>query len=135
MIEIDISKVSQLSGLPSSTLRYYEERGLIKSIGRKGLKRIYNHNEVMMRLSLISLGQEAHFSLDEIAIMLNNQQQPAIDKDKLILKANEMEEKIQNLILLKKGILHIVNCQAENQLLCPKFNKIMSLSLKRNKKQ
>nr|WP_314265741.1 MerR family transcriptional regulator [uncultured Moellerella sp.] len=134
MIEVDISKVSQLSGLPSSTLRYYEERGLIKSIGRKGLKRVYNHNEVMMRLSLISLGQEAQFSLEEIALMLNNQQQPEIDKEKLVLKANEIEAKIQNLILLKKGILHIVNCKAENQLLCPKFNKIMSLSLKRNKK-
>ncbi len=134
MIEVDISKVSQLSGLPSSTLRYYEERGLIKSIGRKGLKRVYNHNEVMMRLSLISLGQEAQFSLKEIALMLNSQQQPEIDKEKLVLKANEIEAKIQNLMLLKKGILHIVNCKAENQLLCPKFNKIMSLSLKRNKK-
>ncbi len=134
MIEVDISKVSQLSGLPSSTLRYYEERGLIKSIGRKGLKRVYNHNEVMMRLSLISLGQEAQFSLEEIALMLNSQQQPEIDKEKLVLKANEIEAKIQNLMLLKKGILHIVNCKAENQLLCPKFNKIMSLSLKRNKK-
>lgn len=134
MIEVGISKVSQLSGLPSSTLRYYEERGLIKSIGRKGLKRVYNHNEVMMRLSLISLGQEAQFSLKEIALMLNSQQQPEIDKEKLVLKANEIEAKIQNLMLLKKGILHIVNCKAENQLLCPKFNKIMSLSLKRNKK-
>ncbi|NHX33979.1 MerR family DNA-binding transcriptional regulator, partial [Escherichia coli] len=27
--ELDISQVSQLSGLAASTLRYYEERGLI----------------------------------------------------------------------------------------------------------
>ncbi|EOW0442581.1 MerR family DNA-binding transcriptional regulator, partial [Providencia rettgeri] len=60
--ELDISQVSQLSGLAASTLRYYEERGLIKPISRKGLKRVYHGKDVMTRLSLIALGQEAKFS-------------------------------------------------------------------------
>ena len=31
---MDISEVSKVSGLPASTLRFYEEKGLIQSIGR-----------------------------------------------------------------------------------------------------
>ena len=41
MKELDIGKVARWSGLPASTLRYYEEKGLIHSIGRNGLKRVF----------------------------------------------------------------------------------------------
>lgn len=41
---MDISEVSKRSGLPASTLRYYEERGLIASIGRQGLRRRFAPN-------------------------------------------------------------------------------------------
>ena len=43
---MDISQVAKATGLPSSTLRYYEQKGLIRSIGRVGLKR-YFANDVM----------------------------------------------------------------------------------------
>ena len=66
---MDIGKVSRWSGLPASTLRYYEEKGLIRSIGRNGLKRVFSES-VIQRLALIALGREAGFSLDEIAAML-----------------------------------------------------------------
>lgn len=33
MKELDIGKVARWSALPASTLRYYEEKGLIHSIG------------------------------------------------------------------------------------------------------
>ncbi|WP_448549240.1 MerR family DNA-binding transcriptional regulator [Thalassotalea fusca] len=39
MVWMDISKVAKLSGVPASALRFYEEKGLIHSIGRHGLKR------------------------------------------------------------------------------------------------
>jgi DNA-binding transcriptional MerR regulator len=39
MKEMDIGEVARRCGLPSSTLRYYEEKGLIRSIGRRGLSR------------------------------------------------------------------------------------------------
>ena len=34
MTEVDIAEVAQHSGLPVSTLRYYEQKGLIESSGR-----------------------------------------------------------------------------------------------------
>jgi MerR family regulatory protein len=38
---LDIADVAQRSRLPASTLRYYEEKGLISSIGRRGLRRLF----------------------------------------------------------------------------------------------
>lgn len=132
--ELDISEVSELSGLPPSTLRYYEEKGLITPIGRKGLKRVYHGKDVMTRLSLIALGREAKFSLDEISTMLNQRNEPTIDRGYLITKAEEIQKVIDDLSALKKGILHIVNCPEENHLACPKFQKIMSIGLRNSRK-
>ena len=36
MVELDINEVAQRSGLPASALRFYEEKGLIRSHGRRG---------------------------------------------------------------------------------------------------
>ncbi|HSX56098.1 MAG TPA: MerR family DNA-binding transcriptional regulator, partial [Sphingomonas sp.] len=39
---LDIAQVAKRSGVAASTLRYYEERGLIESIGRRGLRRTFD---------------------------------------------------------------------------------------------
>ncbi len=57
---MDIAEVAKASGLPASTLRFYEEKGLIKSYGRNGLRRLFSAN-VVERLALISLGRNAGF--------------------------------------------------------------------------
>jgi len=41
MRNLDIGEVADQCGLPASTLRFYEEKGLIKSIGRRGLRRVF----------------------------------------------------------------------------------------------
>ncbi|MGF6775459.1 DNA-binding transcriptional MerR regulator [Paraburkholderia sp. GAS334] len=38
MIKLDIGEVVHRSGVPASTLRFYEEKGLITSRGRRGLR-------------------------------------------------------------------------------------------------
>lgn len=65
---MDIAEVARRAGVPASTLRFYEEKGLIASIGRRGLRRVFDPG-VMERLALIALGRAAGFSLDEIALM------------------------------------------------------------------
>jgi DNA-binding transcriptional MerR regulator len=66
--DLDIAQVAQRSGVPASTLRFYEEKGLIASIGRRGLRRLFDPR-VLERLALIALGRAAGFSLEEIARM------------------------------------------------------------------
>ena len=53
------------SGLHAALL-LYEEKRLIASIGRSGLRRVFDPG-VLERLALIALGRNAGFSLDEIA--------------------------------------------------------------------
>lgn len=122
--------MSQLSGLATSTRRYYEEKGLIKPIGRKDLKRIYHGKDVITRLLWISLGQQVKFTLDEITTMLNHQDGPNIEWVSLIAKAEQIETTTQNLAASKDGIIHIANCPEKNHILCPNFQKIMHTSLK-----
>jgi DNA-binding transcriptional MerR regulator len=66
---IDIAEVAIRSGVPASTLRFYEEKGLIESIGRRGLRRLFDAG-ILERLALIALGRTAGFSLAEISSML-----------------------------------------------------------------
>lgn len=61
----DISELSRASVFSASKLRYCEEMVLIRSAGRRGLKRIYE-DEVKTRVSLIAPAQTAGFSLLEI---------------------------------------------------------------------
>jgi DNA-binding transcriptional MerR regulator len=42
MASMDIAEVARISGVPASALRYYEEKGLIASVGRRGLRRLFD---------------------------------------------------------------------------------------------
>ena len=72
---MDITEVTRRSGLPASTLRFYEQKGLIRSIGRRGLRRLFDPS-VVERLALIALGRSAGFSLDEMARMFGPNGRP-----------------------------------------------------------
>jgi len=52
---MDITEVAKRSGIPASTLRFYEEKGLITSVGRRGLRRLFGAN-VLEQLALIAIG-------------------------------------------------------------------------------
>jgi len=123
---MDISEVSKESGLPASTLRYYEEKGLIKSIGRHGLKRLFPSN-ILLRLSLIALGQKSGFSLQEIKPMFD-EKGITIDRQKLQNKAEELDQKINELTAMRDGLRHAANCSYSNQLDCPKFKKYLKVA-------
>ena len=51
MSGLDINEVAQRSGMPASTLRFYEEKGLIASVGRRGLRRVFGP-AVLERLAI-----------------------------------------------------------------------------------
>jgi DNA-binding transcriptional MerR regulator len=129
---LDISEVSLRSGLPASTLRYYEEQGLITSAGRRGLRRIFEA-EVLTRLSLISLGQAAGFSLIEIGEMLGSVGTPQVDRSRLVDKADELDRKIKEMTALRNGLLHVMSCTAPTHMECPTFQRLMRVTISRHR--
>lgn len=121
---LDIAEVARRSGLPASTLRYYEESGLIASIGRRGLRRLFDA-EVLDRLALIALGRAAGFSLAEIALMFGPDGRPRLDREQLAAKAEELERRIRRLGVLRDGLRHAAACPAPSHSECPTFRRIL----------
>ncbi|GGO76799.1 transcriptional regulator [Marinobacterium nitratireducens] len=124
---MDIGEVAKLSGVPASTLRYYEEKCLIRSVGRRGLRRLFNAG-VLERLALIALGRSAGFSLDEIAGMLGTQDELRIDRHQLNEKADELDGTIRRLTAMRDGLRHAADCSAPSHLECPRFRRLMGLA-------
>jgi DNA-binding transcriptional MerR regulator len=124
MRDLDIGEVAARSGVPASTLRFYEEKGLIASIGRRGLRRIFSAS-VLERLTLIALGRQAGFHLDEIARIFRSDGSIRIDRKKLAAKAEELERTIQKLSALRKGLIHAAACPAPSHMECPTFRRML----------
>lgn len=124
MNELDIGDVVQRSGVAASTLRYYEDKGLIASIGRRGLRRQYGR-DILERLALISLGRTAGFSLEEIAAMFAPDGGPQLDRERLASKADELDQTIRRLRTLREGLRHAAACPAPSHMECPSFRRIL----------
>lgn len=121
---MDIAEVSRESGLKPSTLRYYEKLGLIQPIGRKGLRRQYAQN-VLNKLSIISLGRMAGLSLSEISAMFDKNDELAIDRALLTQKTIEIDAQIKRLQAIRDSLSHVANCPEPSHLECPSFQKMM----------
>lgn len=127
---MDIASVAQQSGVPASTLRFYEEKGLIVSIGRQGLRRVFAPN-VLERLALIALGRSAGFSLEEIARMFAPGGRPKIDRQLLAAKADELDATIRQLSAMRDGLRHAAACAAPSHMECPKFRRLLGIAASR----
>ena len=121
---MDIIEVARRSGVRASTLRFYEEKRLIASIGRRGLRRVF-HPDVLERLQLIALGRLAGFSLDEIALMFAPDGRIRIDRQVLTAKAEELDGTIRKLTEMRDGLRHAAACRAPSHMECPKFRRIL----------
>ncbi|VVD67882.1 MerR family transcriptional regulator [Pandoraea aquatica] len=124
---LDIGDVVARAGVPPSTLRFYEEKGLIAATGRRGLRRQYDES-VLQTLSLIALGRTAGFSLDDIAEMLLPQGKANIDRERLQAKAEDIDKTIRQLSALRDGLRHAAECPATEHLACPQFQRLMRLA-------
>lgn len=121
---MDIAEVAKRSGVPASTLRYYEEKGLIASVGRQGLRRRFGP-DVLDQLALIALGQASGFSLDEIRGMFAGDGKPEIDRQMLRDKADAIDATIRRLKAMSEGLRHAADCPAPSHAECPTFRRLL----------
>lgn len=114
MAEISISQVTQETGVRASTLRYYEEIGLVRPTRRVGGRRQYDAS-VLQRLALIHTGQQAGFRLAEVGVLLNT----VLDAEAggtgwLALvqrKVNEMEAMLRHIERMKRLLEEMMACE------------------------
>ena len=120
---MDISDVARRSGVAPSALRFYEEKGLIASLGRPGERRRFAP-QVLDQLALIALGQSAGFTLEEIRAMFAPNGKPNIDRSILAAKADELDATIRRLRAMSKGLRHAAACPAPSHAECPTFQRL-----------
>jgi DNA-binding transcriptional MerR regulator len=121
---MDISQVAKRTGVPASTLRYYEKRGLITSLAPRGTRRRFAP-AVLDQLALVALGQAAGLSLDEVRSMLTPNGRPNINRQLLVSKANELDTTIRQLSAVRRGLRHAAACPARSHAECPTFRKLL----------
>lgn len=121
---MDINEVAKRSGLPASALRFYEEKGLIRSVARRGLRRVFGP-DVLDRLALIALARASGFSLDEIGRMFGADGRPKIDRGLLAAKAGELDATIRQLTAMRDGLRHAAVCPAPSHMECPTFRRLL----------
>lgn len=128
MHTLDIGEVVRRSGVAASTLRYYEEIGLVTSCSRSGLRRQFPAR-VLMQLQLITMGKMAGFSLQEIVTLFGEQHEnPNIPRDELRRKAADIDQRIRALSALRDTLVHVADCPAPSHLDCPTFRRLLDLS-------
>jgi MerR family redox-sensitive transcriptional activator SoxR len=67
--QLTIGEVANLAGVQTSTLRYYEDIGILPAPQRVNGQRRYSR-EVLVVLAVIQLAKDANFSLTEIRDLL-----------------------------------------------------------------
>ncbi|CRR48751.1 MULTISPECIES: MerR family transcriptional regulator [unclassified Stenotrophomonas] len=126
MRELDIGEVVKRSGVPASTLRYYEQLGLLQALGRRGLRRQYDA-QVLERLALIGLGQAAGLSLQQIGASLPSQQGCiSLDREALLAQAEVLQRQITRLQRVRRHLQRAASCpRAEDARKCGSFRKLL----------
>ncbi|WP_427026274.1 helix-turn-helix domain-containing protein (plasmid) [Aureimonas ureilytica] len=129
---LDIGEVSKRSGMKPSALRFYEEAGLIASVSRHGLRRQFSP-DVLVRLSLISMGRSAGFSLGEIVCMFAAGGIRDLPRDRFHKKAEELDRQIRDLTALRDTLRHVADCPAETHMECPTFRRLVRTAGRRQR--
>jgi len=75
-----IGEIAELTGLKASTIRFYEEQGLLHSVGRERNGYRQFDEQDAERLRLLKMGKELGFSLDEMRAIVSSSEefQPTI---------------------------------------------------------
>lgn len=111
---LTIGEVSKRSGIASSALRFYEEKGLITS-ERAGSGHRRFPRSVLRRIAFIVYAQRVGLTLEEIAHELGSQSpDQAPDRQDWSRLAGawtkRIDERIQELERLKKGLTQCIGC-------------------------
>jgi len=126
-LELSIGEIANRSGVAISTLHFYEKRGLIKSHRNAANHRQYPR-QMLRRIAIIRLAQQAGFSLDDIAKQMAHlpltQTITTDDWNGLAQEwYDELNYKIALLTELRDKMGSCIGCGCLSVAQCPIYNK------------
>ncbi|WP_421781723.1 Cu(I)-responsive transcriptional regulator [Kiloniella litopenaei] len=122
-----IGQVSEASGLPAKTIRYYESIGLIEPAGRTSSGyRAYQAKDIET-LKFIQRSRSLGFSINEVSALLAlwNDRNRASAQVKELAKQHvaDMDRKIAELQSMKDTLSNLIEkCQGDHRPDCPILN-------------
>lgn len=108
---LPIGQVVALSGVPATTLRYYEKRGVVDPPPRVGGQRRYDP-AVVMRLMVIRFCQSAGLTLDEIvAVLGDSSPEREVTREIADRRIAAIDDQMKQLVLAKVMMESAVQCR------------------------
>ncbi|MFN7104293.1 MAG: Cu(I)-responsive transcriptional regulator [Pseudorhizobium sp.] len=121
---MNIGQASESSGVSAKMIRYYEEIGLIRPMGRTGNNyRVYGEDEVHV-LRFIKRARNLGFSLEETERLLtlwqDKDRTSAAVKDVADVHIADLERRIAEMQGMVKTLKHLSHCcSGDNRPNCP----------------
>jgi MerR family redox-sensitive transcriptional activator SoxR len=111
---LSVGEVSRRSGVPGSTLRYYEREGLVEAARSEGNQRQYGR-DVLRRIAFIRAAQHVGLSLEEISSALGSLPRGRTPTKSDWAKLSRswrprLDEQISELQRLRDGLDHCIGC-------------------------
>jgi DNA-binding transcriptional MerR regulator len=118
-----IGQVAERTGIPVSTVRYYEEIGVISTAARVGGKRRFA-DDTVGRVRFIRWAQEAGFSLDEIRVILDDE--TGVWRDLVDEKLDELIQRRDRLDGMIATLRDVRECGCGAVASCPRYRPYLS---------
>ena len=115
---LDIGEVARRSGVRPSTLRYYEEMGLLASMARAGGRRQYEE-PVLRRLHVIAVAKQAGFTIAEVRELLTGPGHATARRDLTRRKIEEVNARIAQAEAMRAMLEAGLRCDCEVLEDCP----------------
>ena len=121
-----IGELSHRTGLAASTIRYYEELGLMPPARRVSGQRRYDESIIEL-VGMILLWRDVGFSLGETkALMASRSRAPHGWRDMARQKIVDLEEQITSARLARTALEHALRCRHEDISTCPNFARVLA---------
>jgi MerR family transcriptional regulator, copper efflux regulator len=106
---VPIDAVARRFRIPASTIRYYEERGLVLPVSRRSGRRWYGEMEIR-RLAIIRYWQKVgQMSLDEIGEILAGPEASAAWQSVIRERIDSLGEQIDSMQATRDHLRHILD--------------------------
>lgn len=124
--ELTIGEVARRTGVATSALRYYEDRGLISSTRTEGNQRRYPRS-VIRTVSIIRAAQEVGLTLAEVSEALSslpNRRTPTADDWSRLARGwrEGLDQRITELEALRDDLGDCIGCGCLSLRSCALFN-------------
>jgi DNA-binding transcriptional MerR regulator len=113
-VSLSIGEVERRSGMVATTLRFYEQQGLLDSPDRVGGRRRYDE-AVLTRLMVIGHCKAAGFSLEEIRVLLTDDAPGRPTSRSLAAaKLTDIDAQMATLVRARSVIEWAMNCSPDS---------------------